>query len=343
MGNNIIEPFESVALVEAYRQYWKPDTVRIVLLAESHLLTSDNDRRITIPPIVDLPGYPTEYAKFVYCLAYGERDLTRNPLHPAGDGTPQYWKVFYSCINHVMGINDFRPVQSATPVAERLNNKIAVLKAMKERGIWLVDSSIVALYDNGRPYNRNTDKEVIRISWDCYTGAIIGDAKPGHIICIGKAVAEVLESDIRRMVTSYTVTTQPDAYLTADESMFLFKLYSQICMPTWCCRDTPTSVEESPSPSALIERNGSMQKDRINELLSRAISPGSVQAHGRYTIPRTYGVYDVEAAGGRRYRFGNHPVRHEELNRQYENVALVALFESRDDCKELASLLNNNG
>jgi hypothetical protein len=309
MGNNIIEPFESVALVEAYRQYWKPDTVRIVLLAESHLLTSDNDRCITIPPIVDLPGYPTEYAKFVYCLAYGENNLTRNPLHPDGDGTPQYWKVFYSCVNHLTGIDDFGPVQSVTPFAQRLNNKIAILKAMQERGIWLLDSSIIALYDNGRIYDGNTDKKVIKTSWDCYTGDVIKNAKPKHIICIGKTVAEVLESDIRKIVKSYTVTTQPNAHLTHDESLFLFKLYSKICMPNGICLDTHTSVEESPSPSILIERNDSQQEDRINELLSRAISPGAVQAHGQYTIPRTYGVYDVGAAGGRRYRCGNHPVR----------------------------------
>ena len=197
IGNNL-EPFESVALVEKYRQYWKPDIVRIVLLAESHLLTSENDRRITIPALANLPGYPTEYAKFVYCLAYGERDLTKNPLHPAGDGTPQYWKVFYSCINHVTKLSDFRPVHGDTPYSARLNNKIAVLKAMKERGIWLVDSSIVALYNNGRIYNNSTDKRIIKTSWACYRRRAIEQAQPKHIICIGKGVADILEQDIRK-------------------------------------------------------------------------------------------------------------------------------------------------
>lgn len=229
MGNDIIEPFESVALVEAYRQYWRPDNVRIVLLAESHLLTSDSDRRVTIPAIANLPGYPTEYAKFVYCLAYGERDLTRNPLHPANDGTPQYWKIFYSCINHIAGIDDFSPVHGDTPYAERLNNKIAVLTAMRERGIWLVDSSIVALYNNGRLYNNGTDKRIIRTSWDCYRRNIIEQAQPDHIIVIGKGVADVLEKDIRRLINRYTVVAQPNAYLTSEEHMSNYKLYGKIC------------------------------------------------------------------------------------------------------------------
>ncbi len=228
IGNNL-EPFESVSLVEEYRQYWKPDNVRILLLAESHVLTSDNDRRVTLPSLDNLPGYPTEYAKFVYCLAYGERDLTRNPLHPVGDGTPQYWKVFYSCINHVTEIDDFRPVQGDTPYAERLNNKIAVLQEMKERGIWLVDSSIVALYNNGRLYNNAADKRIIRTSWAYYRRNVIAQAHPDHIICIGKGVAKVLERDIRTLVNRYTVVAQPNAYLTAEEHMYNYKLYGKIC------------------------------------------------------------------------------------------------------------------
>jgi len=76
------EPLESVRLVEAYSRYWKPETVRVVLLAESHVSTSGEDRRIAIPPIDDLQGYPTQYARFVYCLGLGEPDLTNDSHHP---------------------------------------------------------------------------------------------------------------------------------------------------------------------------------------------------------------------------------------------------------------------
>ena len=232
IGHNIVESFESVELVEKYRQYWKPDNVRIVLLAESHLLTSENDRRVTVPAIANLQNYPTEYAKFVYCLAYGERELTGNPLHPTGDGTPQYWKVFYSCINHVREIDNFSPINGNTPFAERLNNKIAVLQAMKARGIWLVDSSIIALYDNGRIYNNGTDKRIIKTSWECYRRNQIEQAQPAHIIIIGKGVADVLEVEIRRLTNSHTVVAQPNAFLSAAEHLSNYKLYGKICCNT---------------------------------------------------------------------------------------------------------------
>ena len=45
---NSVEPLEPVRLVETYRRYLKPESVRVVLLAESHVFTSDEDRRIRI-------------------------------------------------------------------------------------------------------------------------------------------------------------------------------------------------------------------------------------------------------------------------------------------------------
>jgi hypothetical protein len=44
---------------------------------------------------------------------------------------------------------------------------------------------------------------------------------------------------------------------------------------------------------------------------------------------------------GRKYRFGNHPVRQHELLRDYGNAHLEALFESRSNAKALARVLNS--
>lgn len=72
LGDNT-EPLDSVELVEAYRRYFKPEKVRVLLLAESHVFTHDSERQIPMLAVPGLTGYPEQYARFVYCLGCGEK------------------------------------------------------------------------------------------------------------------------------------------------------------------------------------------------------------------------------------------------------------------------------
>jgi hypothetical protein len=75
-----------------------------------------------------------------------------------------------------------------------------------------------------------------------------------------------------------------------------------------------------------------------------SLDPSSVKSYGRYTIPRTWGVYEVRCLReGKRFRFGNHPIRHRELSRKYGEgeVKLVGwLYKVRSDAKEAADRKN---
>lgn len=229
LGNNS-EPLESVRLVETYRWYFKPETVRVVLLAESHVFTSEDDRRIVIPPIDDLPGYPTQYARFVYCLGLGERDLTNDPHHPRRDGTPQFWKVLYACDNRIENLEDFGAVQRVTPFPQRLQNKIHLLKNLKAKGIWLVDASIVAVYGRGVNVSGRIRDKVLRKSWESYTKQVVPSANPERVICVGKGVASVVENDLRALFPGqHEVIPQPNARLTSTEHIEFFQKYYEIC------------------------------------------------------------------------------------------------------------------
>jgi hypothetical protein len=207
-----IEPFEAVELVEQYRQYWRPDKVCVVLLAESHVQTSSEDMEIRLPSIDELPGYPTRYAKFVYCLAYGEKHLTRHGQHPPRDGTPQFWKIFFACANQVEANEDFAPIQSKTAFPERIANKIALLKGLRNRGVWLVDASISALYHGGEKPTWDKIEQAIRISWSGYTYNVVRECQPEHVIVIGKGVGRVVGASLERLTGGrYTIFPQPNA------------------------------------------------------------------------------------------------------------------------------------
>lgn len=225
-----IEPYESVELVERYRKFWKPQNVKVLLLAESHLFTTESDRDIKIPDSLGLTDYPNEYAKFVYCLGYGERNLTKSNSHPKRDGTPQFWKIFYSCYNNIEGNDDFKSILSQTDYAHRIQNKIRLLENLKKAGIWLVDTSIVALYDGGKKPSHRVMSSAIHTSWNGYTKNIVTESDPDHVIIIGKGVANVIENDLNELVGNrYSTIPQPNAHLSAEEHLNNFKTYYQIC------------------------------------------------------------------------------------------------------------------
>ncbi len=230
-----IEPYESVELVERYRRFWRPDKVRIILLAESHVFTTEADRGNSVSQIDRLPGYPTEYAKFVYCLAYGENNLKGNRQHSKRDGTPHFWKIFYSCNNHVTNKNDFNPILKSTKYEQRLNNKVELLLSLKEKGIWLVDSSIVALYKKSDTNDSNKPPSkimlsAIRKSWEYYTADVIKEADPNYVICIGMGVEKALKDDLEKLFANrYKAIEQPNARLSSEDHMANFREYGNIC------------------------------------------------------------------------------------------------------------------
>ena len=232
------ELFESVELIEQYRQYWRPERVNVILLAESHVFTSNTDRSFKLVDVKDddvaLKDYPDSYTKFVYCLAYGEETLTKGDNHAAkADGTPQFWKILYSCINKVESSQSFSPIlKSGTKSApERIHNKVKLLLELKKQGIWLVDTSIIALYNKGIKPSNDVFNEVIKTSWNHYTKNLILDANPNHVIIVGKGVAKNIESSLSSIVgaNNYSVIPQPQAHLTSEEHLSNFQKYYSIC------------------------------------------------------------------------------------------------------------------
>jgi hypothetical protein len=228
VGNDC-EELESVQLVETYRRVLRPSRVRVVLLAESHVFTSAKDRAIAIPVIPELPGYPTQYARFVYCLGYGERTLTGHPSHPSRDGTPQFWKIFHSCAHPVSSPADFGQVLKKTTHQERIRNKAKLLCDLKANGVWLVDTSIVALYKGGKKVpNMHL---ALRESWRAYTRDVVISSDPQHVICIGKGVARVIGDDLKRLFgNKVTTIAQPNARLPSAEHMANYQRYGSICL-----------------------------------------------------------------------------------------------------------------
>lgn len=83
--------------------------------------------------------------------------------------------------------------------------------------------------------------------------------------------------------------------------------------------------------------------ESLESILERAVSPTSVRAVPRYlTSPPSYGVYRVpsSASSTRSVRFGNHPVRQRELEREFGTCKLEHLFLDRSDAANVAMALS---
>jgi len=188
------DSFPVVQEVEALREYWRPDKPCVILLAESHVATEDEDFRAESDGAIlrrhGLRDYPSHFVRFAYCLAAGERGLLPPKARPKSRSKWQFWRVLWS------GENDptkrhFDLTKRANPDSEtRIGKKVELLKALRRRRIWLLDASIIGI--NGLA--PSLKREVTRVSWDRYVGPRIAalHPRPERIIVIGAAVAEAV-------------------------------------------------------------------------------------------------------------------------------------------------------
>jgi len=231
------EPFTVVECVDRHRRFWRPARVHTILLAESHVFTDDDEFVPMKPrsPIV-LQGEASEeatpFARFVYCLGYGENDYVGRRLRSNNLGTWQYWKIFSSCVARPSKDSFAQILKGGNPEYEnRLISKIALLHRLKEMGVWLIDASVVALYGSGghKPSKRTRDR-IIECCWDSFIRDQIESAAPHSIIVIGRDVKEALCSrleDLSDVELHYV--HQPQSRMSTAQIAETHQLYFDVC------------------------------------------------------------------------------------------------------------------
>ena len=229
-----IDSVEVVRQVEEYRQFWKPNKLNVIMLGESHVFTDKQDYEIRCDRSIlheIMPNHPLRFVRFVYCLGYGEDEvLTKRRKDRKNMGTPQYWKIFSSCIAENENDLGFDAIlKTKTPsLVQRLCNKVKVLQTMKEKGIWLLDASIVGLYGSGKK-NRKFIERLLEICWRNHIADIILECNPKHIIVIGKGVGDILNPKLQKLNILPTIVPQPQARGTSQWQLDNYKKYQKNC------------------------------------------------------------------------------------------------------------------
>ena len=160
---------ESDAYLQAvrdWRNYWRPEKVRYLLIAESHVHEKERDSRAEVIPLhqYGLQDHPSAFCRLIYCLGYGELELLNRPVRTNYRGTPQFWDIFgaLSCCD-VDHPESRQPRKGQSDLTERVRWKIKTLEALKEKGIWLIDACPKGLYVPGDDRQMISDAEFKRL------------------------------------------------------------------------------------------------------------------------------------------------------------------------------------
>lgn len=143
-------PTESTEVLQANLEhylFWKPEKVKVILLAESPIFTASEEfaeEHALHPGLLPEHKGPRQCTRQIFSFTYGETAAMRTPKKSfVNTGTTQFWKMFAS----IVGI-DKKPIlkTSHKDLQARLKVKLDILKKARRKGIWLLDASMQGLY-----------------------------------------------------------------------------------------------------------------------------------------------------------------------------------------------------
>jgi hypothetical protein len=241
---------ESAILANAHYVDGVPEgRVKLLVLAESHAKTDPSALGMELKVHVDGLDTSTQrnlrHINLVHCLSYGEAWLlgeeqagkVLKKQKAISSGTPEFWKVMSILAGETddkdLDTNDdlktnFTHLQKGSKKGskknaskqqlERINNKVNVLKKMKDRGIVLADISPTAIYvgggtklvankTTGKNYFTNnvtfpakSKKAILRTAWDHYSRHIVEELRPDYLMILGVANYDAIgEAELLRV------------------------------------------------------------------------------------------------------------------------------------------------
>ena len=323
------EDLSSVRLAKEYYDHWKPDEVRAIVLAESHVFTAPEEqaaKRLSDAAFERLRrdhGYdgPRGYVRLVNCLGYGEQALCADG-RAADRGSTQFWQLLAACSR------ELAPATPATPVvgpggqlsdvlklgsprlADRLAAKFRVMRELKARGIWLLDTCVVGWYIPQATYYvrsartgevqrkakerppKRCKTPALALSWELYTKHVVrAAAAAGHLkalIPIGAEVFAAIGLDRLRAAAPGAVVPgeafpAPNAWVRGGYGPY-YAYLSAICAPGADVANVPlprpqTTGRAAPAaaPSAVVTPGPAA---------APAAAPSAVVTPGKVPKPR---------------------------------------------------------
>ena len=187
------EPPGVALAVEKHRWAWRPEQIKVVLIAESHIYTSASDLALTVaknqlPP--QAQHTPSEFVRIIYCLGYGEPKLLNGETQRRNAGTRQFWDLF----GRLAGMGTSPRSSQGASLGQRLQWKVDILSKLQHKGVWVLDASLHAMYLPGGKRVPNRLKFALhQLWWEHYGVYLVSQFPRAKRWIIGKTVADDLK------------------------------------------------------------------------------------------------------------------------------------------------------
>lgn len=214
--------------VHAWRQAWRPDRVRVLLIGESHVAQQPGDLKVRVRSPTGAPRkLPHSFVRLVYCLGYGEDHLC-NPKPEPNPGTWQFWDLFGAIADHQTGSKQPRKGESSPNY--RISWKLRVLRTLQKKDVWLVDASVTGLYSPGgqRLKGGSAYGRIIKESYEKFIWPIVKNEPLEQVWAIGLMVGEALKDMRLQGMPSIAIISQPQDRVPGRYQTGLKRLVAEI-------------------------------------------------------------------------------------------------------------------
>jgi hypothetical protein len=207
------ESLEYLLRIRNWRAIWRPDRVRVLLVAESHVVEQPGDIHcyVRLPESVKSPVLvPDGFCRLVYCLGYGESAICRPNQPSSNGGTWQFWDIFGSIATcYEPSLEPQMPRRGNSDLHYRLWWKVTVLETLRRAGVWLEDASVIGLYSAGgdRLAHGSAYTRIVRASFESFVWPEVAKDQPEQVWIIGRGVGGALRG--LPMIQESHIISQP--------------------------------------------------------------------------------------------------------------------------------------
>jgi hypothetical protein len=158
----------------------------------------------------------TGFARFVYCLGCGEPQLVCPAVERNKSGRVwQYWRLFHDTVCEPTTSYKCLQKNGEPDCQQRVQKKLALLKKMREAGIWLLDASVPALVLEREKVKGDRYSEVLKACWKLHIREVLCGCEPSAVLIVGKDVNRAIGDCVRKALgvvkVEVKVINQPNA------------------------------------------------------------------------------------------------------------------------------------